>query len=150
MALKEQQSQAPAGARIRISPAALIIGVAVLQLVIAAFLFWMAQLARESSAEHGLAITLGGVTAAIALVLALVLWWYATSHAARISSPAWLARGLPFVATGAGLVAAIGGWVPWLVLPLALLAPGPVAALGMVLPQYLTIVRDEHGGRANG
>lgn len=57
---------------------------------------------------------------------------------------------LPVIAMRVALVVASGGWVPWVAAPLALFAAGPLAALGMVLLQYLKIARAADAGRSKG
>ncbi|WP_353953352.1 hypothetical protein V6K52_08015 [Knoellia sp. S7-12] len=150
MAHEEQLPQEPQRGKFRISPATLIAGVAVLELVIAVFLFWMASVASGAPGNHSQAFVLGGAIAVMAGVVALVLWVGTRSDPARITTAVWVARLLPLIATGVALVAASGGWVPWVAVPLALFAAGPVAVLGMVLPQYLNFARAADAGRSNG
>lgn len=137
----ETESQAPQAAKVLVSPGPVIAGVVVLQVVIAVFLSWMTRVASEASAGIGAALVFGAATAAIGAALALALWSSARSTPRRVRSLAWMASLLPLVATGVAFVMAIGGWVPWITVGLALFAGGPVAALGAVLPSYLTLVR---------
>lgn len=133
-------SQVPQAVPVRVSPRALIVGVGVLELVIAVFLFWMARVAAEASEGIGAAIVLGAATAAIGAALAVALWASVRSTPRRIRSVAWVTSLLPLVATGVAFVMAIGGWVPWVSVALALFAGAPAAVLGLVLPRYVALV----------
>jgi hypothetical protein len=130
----------------RVNLRTLCAGVAVLELVIAIFVFAMAPLASgASSGGHGRSLTLAGIAAALAAVLALMLAVKVGSDSAEMSTPIWSARVLPLVATGAAFVLAVAGWAPWVSVPLALFAAAPVAVLGLVLPQAVATSRAPGG-----
>ncbi len=137
------------GVKVLVRPATLCAAVATLEVVIAVFLFLMARAASGAASGHSWALSLGGVTALLAAVTGAVMWLRAKADPPRILSAAWAARVLPLLAAGVALVGAVGGWVPWIAVPLGLLAAAPVAVLGLVLPHYLTLVRAADTARTN-
>ncbi|MFC7489195.1 MULTISPECIES: hypothetical protein [unclassified Knoellia] len=119
----------------------LVAGVVVVELVFAAFLFSMGQLASASSEETGQALVLGAGTSVVAALVGVWLWVTARAPERPIALPVWVARALPLVAAGVAGLVAVAGLVPWLAVPLGLFAAAPVSVVALVVPQLLAATR---------